>query len=161
MEKGRLRPAQIIGPVPIRHVSVAIDQGGHISEHVEREIVPVVLFVVSTRRQPPDGGVIARELAIVTGLAVLLSPVAWDHYWVLLFPAFLVANEETRGRPRARAVFWIAAFLSTALTPVTLGREIFLSVRERSPQTLAALVILVLLIVLTQHQRARAATMRT
>ena len=124
-------------------------------------IMLVVLFVVSTRRQPRASGVIARELAIVTALAVLLSPVAWDHYWVLLFPAFLVANEETRKRPRARAVFWIAAFLSTALTPVTLGRELFLSVRERSPQTLAALVILGLLIVLTQPQRAGAATTRT
>jgi len=123
--------------------------------------VLVVLFVASTRRQRRDSGVIARELAIVTALAVLLSPVAWDHYWVLLFPAFLVANEETRGRPRARAAFWIAAFLSTALIPVTLGRSLFLWVRERSPQTLAALVIVVLLIVLTQHRRAGAATMRT
>jgi len=83
-------------------------------------IVLVVLFLVSTRRQPRDSGAVAREMAIVTALAVLLSPVAWDHYWVLLFPAFLVAYEETRGRPRGRAVFWIAAFLSTALTPVTL-----------------------------------------
>ena len=122
-------------------------------------IVLVVLFVVSTRRQPRGSAVTARELAIVSALAVLLSPVAWDHYWVLLFPAFLVANEETTRRPRARVVFWIAAFLSTTLTPVTLGRSLFLSVRERSPQTLSALVIVVLLIVLTQHQRH--ATTRT
>ena len=124
-------------------------------------VVLVVLFVASTRSLTRDSHVIARELAMVTALAVLLSPVAWDHYWVLLLPAFLVANEETRGHPRARAVFWIAAFLATALTPVTLGRTLFLWIRERSPQTLAALVVFVLLIVLTHHRRAVAATTRT
>ena len=124
-------------------------------------VVLVVLFVASTWGLIRERNAVARELAMVTALAVLLSPVAWDHYWVLLFPAFLVADEETRGHARARAVFWIGAFLSTALTPVTLGRSLFLSVRERSPQTLAALVVFVLLIVLTQHRRAVAATTRT
>ena len=123
--------------------------------------VLVVLFVASTWRLTRDSDVVARELAMVTALAVLLSPVAWDHYWVLLFPAFLVADAETRGESRRRAVFWIAAFLATALTPLTLGRSLFLWVRERSPQTLAALVVLVLLIVLTHERRAVAARTRS
>jgi alpha-1,2-mannosyltransferase len=124
-------------------------------------VVLVVLFVATTRRLARDRRVVARELAMVTALAVLLSPVAWDHYWVLLFPAFLVADAETRGYSRSRAVFWIAAFLATALTPVTLGRELFLWVRERSPQTLAVLVVFVLLIALTRQRDAVATTTRT
>ncbi|MGE3521016.1 MAG: glycosyltransferase family 87 protein, partial [Vicinamibacterales bacterium] len=30
----------------------------------------------------------AADLALLTLIAVLASPIAWDHYWVLMFPAF-------------------------------------------------------------------------
>ena len=139
---------------------VISDDGLTIAIAASLAAVLVVLFVASTWRLTRDADVVARELAMVTALAVLLSPVAWDHYWVLLFPAFLVADAETRGDSRRRAVFWIAAFLSTALTPLTLGRSLFLWVREGSPQTLAALVVLVLLIVLTHSRGAVAARTR-
>src|SRR5262249_15506255 len=74
-------------------------------------------------------------------LAVLLSPIAWEHYWVLLFPAFFVAYAETAPRPRLRAVLWTAAVLTSVLTPMTLGRRVFDEVRERSPMTAAALMV--------------------
>ena len=50
----------------------------------------------------------AEEMAIVLGLAVLLSPIAWDHYWVLFFPAFLlalVARERVPGPLLPRVFF--------------------------------------------------------
>ena len=98
-------------------------------------------FVVATwgaRSRPDD---VPRELAMITLLAVLLSPIAWEHYWVLLFPAFFVAYAETAPRPRLRAVLWTAAVLTSVLTPMTLGRRVFDEVRERSPMTAAALMV--------------------
>ena len=46
---------------------------------------------------------VVPEMAAMTTLAVLLSPIAWDHYWVLLLPAFLVvytaSSRELLGGP--------------------------------------------------------------
>ena len=49
----------------------------------------IVILVRTTRRQT----MIPCELAAVTVLAILLSPIAWDHYWTLMFPAFLILYE--------------------------------------------------------------------
>jgi len=84
------------------------------------------------------------EIAAVTTLAVLLSPIAWDHYWVLLFPAFLVvhtaSSRELLGRP-ALVVFWTAAILTSGLSRGTLGREGWALARHFSVSTVAALIL--------------------
>jgi hypothetical protein len=98
-------------------------------------------FVVATWGARSRADDVPRELAMITLLAVLLSPIAWEHYWVLLFPAFFVAYAETALRPRLRAVLWTAAVLTSVLTPMTLGRRVFDEVRERSPMTAAALMV--------------------
>src|SRR5262245_61310017 len=56
----------------------------------------------------------ARELALSLTVAVLISPIAWDHYWVLMFPALAAvypAETEPHGRRQRsrRALFWSAA----------------------------------------------------
>ena len=50
----------------------------------------IVILVTTTRRQTA----IPCELAAVTVLAILLSPIAWDHYWTLMFPAFLILYDS-------------------------------------------------------------------
>jgi hypothetical protein len=99
-----------------------------------------VILVRTTRRQT----MIPCELAAVTVLAILLSPIAWDHYWLLMFPAFLILydsrDERLLGRAGATA-FWAAAILTTGLSPLTLGRSGFNMARELSVYTIAALIV--------------------
>ena len=44
MKKRRLRAAEIVGPIPVGHVSVTVDLEGEVLEHVEREFVAAVRF---------------------------------------------------------------------------------------------------------------------
>ena len=83
-------------------------------------------------------------------LAMVFCPVAWVHYWVLIFPAVFVLWRELRRRPdpTLRWMFWGAAFLITGLN--ILGR-IIPPVRGvahclLSSMTLGALVLLVALL---------------
>jgi hypothetical protein len=106
-------------------------------------LLGVLLFVVLVRTRsspvsPPT------EIPAVTTLAILLSPIAWDHYWTLLFPAFLVLYESASPRLLGRAgryAFWIAAGLTTILSPVTLGARGFNVARVLSVDTTAALMV--------------------
>ena len=82
---------------------------------------------------------VPHELAAATVLVVLLSPVAWDHYWVLMFPAFLIAYDSQL--PVARRVFWVAALLTTGLSQLTLGRSGFNLARDLSVNTIAGLIL--------------------
>ncbi|HJR58451.1 MAG TPA: glycosyltransferase family 87 protein [Vicinamibacterales bacterium] len=94
------------------------------------------------------------ELAAVTTFAVLLSPIAWDHYWVLLFPAFLMvytgASRELLGR-NALVVFWTAAVLTSGLSRVTLGRDGWAVARHFSTSTIAALLLYAVLLQLSRR----------
>src|SRR5262249_43645441 len=96
-------------------------------------------FVVATWGARSRADDVPRELAMITLLAVLLSPIAWEHYWVLLFPAFFVSYAESAPRPRLRAVLWTAAVLTSVLTPMTLGRRVFAEGIARYAPTAVAL----------------------
>lgn len=86
--------------------------------------------------------VAAREMALVLGLAVLISPIAWDHYWVLFFPAFYllrVLGEEATGvAPR---VFWTAAILTSG--PALFSRLAWRVSRWLSAKTLAGVILVI------------------
>jgi hypothetical protein len=80
----------------------------------------------------------------VTVLAILLSPIAWDHYWTLMFPAFLILYDSRDERWLGRAgdyAFWTAAVLTSGLSPLTLGRSGFNLARDLSVYTIAALIV--------------------
>ena len=102
----------------------------------------VALVSVARRMRSADAPCLAAELALVLGAAVLLSPIAWDHYWVLMFPAFL-AVYSLRGPTRAaeRTTFWVAAVLVSGASPLTLGRHGFAVVRSWSNSTVAGLLL--------------------
>ena len=51
----------------------------------------LVVIIVRTPRRP---SAVPTEVAAVTVLAILLSPIAWDHYWTLMFPAFLILYDS-------------------------------------------------------------------
>jgi alpha-1,2-mannosyltransferase len=83
------------------------------------------------------------SLAVALAVAVLASPIAWDHYWVLMFPTLQVlyiagSNSVSRW---PRAIFWVAAVLISGLAPMTLGIHGFEMARSVSNSTLAGLLI--------------------
>ena len=98
---------------------------------------------------------IPTETAAFTVLAVVLSPIAWDHYWVLMFPAFLLMYDRSRTRtaPADQWIFWVAAILTSGISRVTVGREGWGIARQLSVSTIAALLLYVGLVV-----RSRGAT---
>ena len=109
----------------------------------------VVTFVVTIAKTPRRRSSIPCEMAMATLLAILLSPIAWDHYWTMMLPAFLVVYVAAQARRRASAVryaFWLAAILTTGFSPLTAGGAGFNFVRERSAYTVAALILFVALV---------------
>jgi hypothetical protein len=113
-------------------------------------------LLVILMRTPRRQTTIPCEFAAVTVLAILLSPIAWDHYWTLMFPAFLLlyANGDERWPGRiGRFAFWAAAILTTGLSPLTLGTTGFNMARELSVYTIAALIIYGGLIAVCGRQR--------
>jgi alpha-1,2-mannosyltransferase len=113
-------------------------------------LIPALLLV--SRRS--GEAALVPEIAAVTTLAVLLSPIAWDHYWVLLFPAFLLVytagSRELLGR-YALLVFWTAAILTSGLSRITVGRDGWALARDLSASTVAALLLYVTLLHLSHR----------
>jgi hypothetical protein len=105
----------------------------------------VVLW--ETRRRDAS---IPVEVAAVTAVAILLSPIAWDHYWTMMFPAFLILYDSSDNALLGRSgryAFWTAAVLTTGLSPLTLGRSGFNLARDLSVYTIAALIVFASLLV--------------
>jgi hypothetical protein len=97
---------------------------------------------------------VAVEIAAVTVLAILLSPIAWDHYWTLLFPAYVVVFDSRDPRLLGRMggyAFWCAAILTSGLSPLTLGASGFSTARQLSTYTAAALVAYAALVMLDRR----------
>jgi alpha-1,2-mannosyltransferase len=94
------------------------------------------------------------ELTSVLTLAILLSPIAWDHYWLLLFPAFLLVGDSSRiellGR-RGAIAFWVAAVLTSGISGATAGRAVWSMSRHFSNSTVAALLLFVFLLALQRR----------
>jgi hypothetical protein len=111
-------------------------------------VAAIGVLIAKTRA---GAATIAIEAAAVTTLGVLLSPIAWDHYWTLLFPAFLFVyasgHPALLGKPGQWA-FWIAAILTSGLSPLTLGSDGFNAARQMSVDTLAGLILFVALVAL-------------
>ena len=103
-------------------------------------------FVAVAIRRRPTLAAVAVEITTVTVVAVLLSPIAWDHYWTIFIPAFLIAYDSRDSRLLGRTgayVFWSAALLTTGLSPLTLGSAGFNVARRFSTYTIAALILYV------------------
>ena len=66
-------------------------------------LVLVGAFVVRIVRTPRRPSFIPCEIAMATVLAILLSPIAWDHYWTMMLPAFLIVYDAAQDQRR-----WVA-----------------------------------------------------
>jgi alpha-1,2-mannosyltransferase len=111
-------------------------------------VAAVILIATAIAMLPKrrTDSTIACEMAAATILAVLLTPIAWDHYWMLMFPAFAVAYfsvDDGLTSRSWRAAFWVAAALTSGFAPVTVGRAGFDLARALSANTIAALVLYV------------------
>ena len=102
---------------------------------------------------------LAEEMAVVLGLAVLVSPIAWDHYWVLFFPAVLLARTIQRRVEdrRLSLTFWPVVVLISG--PLLFPREVWRVYRWVSGKTLAG--ILLVIVLSAAIERARRASPRT
>lgn len=117
-------------------------------------LLGLTAMAVAFRQTPtPDG--MAREVAVVALLAVLLSPIAWVHYYVLLLPAWAAAFEQfdhTPGRPRWYAGVAAAALATSGL--LTVGpRPLRLALLNASLYAWGALLLLVLLLLMRESQQ--------
>jgi hypothetical protein len=86
----------------------------------------------------------AEELAMALAAGVLLSPIAWDHYWVLMFPAVLaVAAARSRA---AWVICAVAAALISGPSPLLIGTHGFNVARAYSLYTLAGVLLFAALV---------------
>jgi hypothetical protein len=109
-------------------------------------------------RRRPAGPLLYSQVAAVIALAVLLSPVAWDHYWVLMFPAFLFIHQRSRGAgvgPGVTIAFWTAAVLTSGISPALIGSAGLRLARDLSVNTLAAVILLVTLLIVIRRRARR------
>src|SRR5262249_21182424 len=101
-------------------------------------VTAVLVLSVAWRRRD-HANVTADEIALATAASVLLSPIAWDHYWVLMFPALLVlASTASRG---AWIIVGVAALLMTGTSPLFVGTHGFNVARQYSSSTIAGLLL--------------------
>jgi len=105
-------------------------------------LVAVVAWICWMRRNSPSGGA-GPELAFALAVAVILSPIAWEHYWVLMFPA-LQATYSGQPRPTAlgKYPFWLALLLITGPSPLLVGEAGYNTAREWSTSTIAAIILI-------------------
>jgi hypothetical protein len=82
------------------------------------------------------------ELALALGCAVLLSPIAWDHYWVLILPLFALTYASRKTSAWHRVAFWAAALLVTGPAPALVGARGLALARTWSTSTIAALLLI-------------------
>ncbi len=106
------------------------------------------MFTSLTWREPERPTMVVEVAAVLT-LSVLLSPIAWDHYWMLLVPALMILF-DSRDQRLLRAwgawAFGTVALLITGVSPLTVGRRGFNVARELSAYTIAGVIAYVALL---------------
>src|SRR5207237_5485670 len=71
--------------------------------------------LMALRRRRATSGTTLPDVAAVTVVAVLLSPIAHTHYFLLAFPAWVAVLQHPPPRDGRRA--WIALRLAAGLAP--------------------------------------------
>ena len=110
------------------------------------DLASLALAVVALRRPKVTDGAF-EEVAVVMLAAVLLSPIAWVHYFLLALPAWVVAlrlPHAVRPAPPWRAALVVCGIATSGVLTVwslSFRRELF----ELSIYTWGALLLLVVL----------------
>ena len=82
------------------------------------------------------------SLAASLIVAVLVAPIAWDHYWTLLFPAFFVVW-NAKHPAWLRPAFCASAVLTSGFSRLTVGVTGLALARQVSTMTWAGVLLLV------------------
>lgn len=103
-------------------------------------VLVVPLLVLASRRASTER--MCDELACVNAMAAVLSPIAWEHYWVAWFPVLFALRAHARdGRSKlARWSFWTGALLISGLSRPIVGSEGVRLVRAWSLMTWGGLI---------------------
>ncbi len=104
-------------------------------------LVALTLLATGPWRVRDERATPAGIVAMVT-LAVLLSPIAWDHYWVLMFPAFLFLALSWEVGPWTRWAFWTALILTSGFSRATVGVHGLSIARTLSVFTWSGIILL-------------------
>jgi hypothetical protein len=102
-------------------------------------------FLWMIARDPAASPPGTTTIALAGGLclAVLLSPIAWEHYWLLLWPVFAISYAPPAGSPSwVRAAFWVGSVLTSGIVRPTVGRAGLAIARGLSARTWAGLIVL-------------------
>jgi alpha-1,2-mannosyltransferase len=143
--------ARAFGPAEViqtGHVPSATYPGIHLAwMAIALSLATVTLIAtgpwrIRSERATPIG------LVPVLALAVLLSPIAWDHYWVLMFPAFLFLALSRDRAAWVPWVFWVAAILTSGFSRATVGVQGLSVARTLSVVTWGGLVLLAATLIL-------------
>lgn len=123
--------------------------------------VAIVPLMLAAWRYDPSRRRLIEEIACVNALAVLLSPIAWEHYWIAFLPVFAAIGIRARdrgGSSRLAAwVFWIGFIGITLLSRPIAGWHGARLVRAWSVKTWAGLLLCAALAYfLARGQHARA-----
>jgi hypothetical protein len=111
------------------------------------DLLLLVLAAVALRRSPPDTDIV-HDLGLVTLLAILLSPIAWDHYYLLAFPAWVAALSRAPGaRTRGTRVALVTAGIATSGLLIVWSRSVRGILLEHSIFAWGGLVLLLALLV--------------
>lgn len=105
------------------------------------DLACIALALVALRR-PKVADVALEDLAIVGLVAVLVSPIAWVHYFVFALPVWLIGLRLPRQQRRAWTVaLWVAGLATSGIATVwsvPLRDELF----EYAPYTWGTLLLL-------------------
>lgn len=83
------------------------------------ELLLLALAGIALRRPPAGDEDVMDEVGIVTLLAVLLSPIAWSHYYLLAFPAWVAAVSRAPRTRTARVALVLAAVATSGVLAVS------------------------------------------
>lgn len=104
------------------------------------------------------------EITSVVVLSVVCSPIAWDHYWTLAFPAFYLIRRGSHPALLGKAgtvVFWVTALLVTGFNRATVGAGVWDLTRKASTSTIAAVVMYFALLALARAVARQRGALRT
>jgi hypothetical protein len=130
-------------------------------------VVVVGPLVLSAWRHGASRRRVIEECACVNALAVLLSPIAWEHYWIAFFPVFAALGmrahglrpfwdgDDSRSARLAACVFWLGLIGITLLSRPIVGWHGARIVRAWSLNTWAGLLLCATLAYFLAQRRPR------
>jgi hypothetical protein len=121
----------VLGEGPDGFPNLTIQAPMAIGLAVATALVVAAPLVVALVRVRPGRLQVVEELICVGALGILISPIAWEHYWVGFFPLFLVLAVYGWERPPpwrsswpsrwARLSLWVGVICVTVLSRAIAG----------------------------------------